>query len=556
MPAPTITIPVTTNPITGREQTSVERINQAVNAGLAELYSEAAETFATSAGLAAEAGARAVAVGAVSEGVYRASLWQFLGDSATPISNPPMTATESGRVLSHATGAATLEDVYLANLWQFLGDGETDDPPLIASRNGRVLLSVSTLAGGSADAALNPVIWVRTDDGQSNGEGAAYASRSVVYGTTDPLMLTMRRGTNADPWLGMATAGGTSLQLDGDTITSIGPMVPQELNLSGTLAGEAAARTLIARTGQRVLTLSNAEGGQSIFNLLPGAPAGFYADANIETWMTRAQAVKPAGSALRYATMLMVQGETNRSEANLGALHHQYQQAQQEKAARIWGQTEAIRMISWQFSSTPATGGGATGFVGAQSILDFAIAHDADAAIRHKVFFCGGPTYQFPWAVDYLHQSSIGHAMRGEMADAIDRRIDSEGFFLPLYPVSAAVTGANQITVIMSETCEDATDTHVAAVANLGVGLTGAAVSGVSVSGNAVTITTSDPASGATLVGFGAQRHSEPRTQETIPRTNIRAARPLGAYSPTLAPQSAGGLIRNWCSHRVIPITA
>jgi hypothetical protein len=100
----------------------------------------------------------------------------------------------------------------------------------------------------------------------------------------------------------------------------------------------------------------------------------------------------------------------------------------------------------------------------------------------------------------------------------------------------------------MSEPVEVATDANVAAITNHGLGLTGGTISAVSVSGAEILITTTGAASGATAVGIARNFQTDPRTEANIPRSNIRAVRPLGAYS-------WGGLIRAWACHQSIGVS-
>lgn len=199
-------------------------------------------------------------------------------------------------------------------------------------------------------------------------------------------------------------------------------------------------------------------------------------------------------------------------------------------------------MISWQPSSF-TTG------TGALSILSH-----AQSVREAGTFYCGGPTYGFPFEVAgheaeavYLHNSSRGHAMRGELAAAIVRRVETDGTYMPLHAVSARVTGANQISVTLSEAAELATDAVVTAIADHGITLTGGTIASVSVAGDQLVITTTGAASAVSAVRFGLTGQTSPRTAANVPRTNIRATRPLGTYS-------WGGLIRAWACHQSIDV--
>lgn len=410
-----------------------------------------------------------------------------------------------------------------------------DRAPLVLTPTGRVITSVVATARSLSEAVWR--IW--TNGGQSNGEGQAGSGVALVYPYTQRNLMTWQRGSSADQWLGLVTTGGDSLTLEGSTITGIGPLVPQiaPSGSHGTTSAEAMARRALGMGAPPILTWSNAEGGQDIADLLPGAALPAHGFANIVTALTRAQALKPAGVRLVYDWTIWQQGESDTGNAGLGALHDQYRGALQAQARTILGQTEALRMISLQPSSFGTS-------AAARSILQYALDYRDDG-----LFLCGGPTYGYPWSSDYLHQTSLGHAMAGEAAAAIIARFEVEGRYLPLYAVAATVTGANQITLTMSEEVEAATDSVVTAIANLGLTLTGGTIAAVQVTGRQILITTTGAASSVTAVNIGLTGHGDTRAAETIPRTNIRAVRPLGALS-------AGGRISAWACHQSINIGA
>jgi hypothetical protein len=471
---------------------------------------------------------------------FLASLWRFSGEYEDGLPAQPATVAEDGRVLTWALATPVDPGVaFAAALWQFTGDyAAGDDVPSIVTEDGRILLSGQWPVGATA-GAVGGLVRAIIDTGQSNAEGRSGDATSVVYGAgAVSSLLTLQRGTEADTWQGQATGGGDSIELDGATITALGPLAPQIAGTGthGTCASEGCARALM-RDGGAFAVWSDAEGGQYIGNLMPAAPPGYFAFANAVTKLSRAAALLPAGARLEVGWLLMAQGESDTGRADLGAEHDALRADYSSAAQAALGLAGAVRMISTQ----PSSFGEETG---ALSILSQAL-DVADAGL----FFCGGPTYGFPWSSDYLHHASLGHAMRGELCAAIIRRVESEGAYLPLHMQAASVTGPAEITVTMSEPVVlDADDANVAAVANAGISLTGGTPAGVTVSGDRIIITTTGSAAAVTAVGIALSGHSGTRTPATIPRSIIRARRGLGVYS-------FGGPIKAWACHQQIQIS-
>ncbi|QPM89390.1 hypothetical protein [Pseudooceanicola algae] len=371
-------------------------------------------------------------------------------------------------------------------------------------------------------------IW--TNDGQSNAEGTANDDRSIVFpGALEfahrPSMLMTAA---KDVWLGMATSGGASVELASDAITGVTDLVDtiSAADKHGTISVSAAARAHAAAGHAafgdwvpNILAWSNAEGGEFIASMLDGAPAGEYYAANMTTVLT---SIADLSISAVYDWMLMQQGESDPATPTLGVNHNLLRAQTQAKAQAILGQQTPVRMVSTQASSFYNSS------AGCRSILDEALA-DTDG-----VFFCTGPSYIFPWSdYDFLHNTSVGHAMRGEMEQAAIYRIEQGLGWLPLHMVSASFTGANEVTVTLSEDAESVTGWLVdeAGLANSGIALVGATVSGVAVAGDELIITTSDAASGATAVQAAMVGHGAgPRAQATIPRSTIRAVEQTGTF--------------------------
>ncbi|QPM90116.1 hypothetical protein [Pseudooceanicola algae] len=371
-------------------------------------------------------------------------------------------------------------------------------------------------------------IW--TNDGQSNAEGTANDDRSVVF--PGPLEFAHRPSmlmtAAKDVWLGIATSGGASVELASDAITGVTDLVDtiSAADKHGTISVSAAARAHAAAGHAalgdwvpNILAWSNAEGGEFIASMLDGAPAGEYYAANMTTVLT---SIADLSISAVYDWMLMQQGESDPATPTLGVNHNLLRAQTQAKAQAILGQQTPVRMVSTQASSFYNSS------AGCRSILDEALA-DTDG-----VFFCTGPSYIFPWSdYDFLHNTSVGHAMRGEMEQAAIYRIEQGLGWLPLHMVSASFTGANEVTVTLSEDAESVTGWLVdeAGLANSGIALVGATVSGVAVAGDELIITTSDAASGATAVQAAMVGHGAgPRAQATIPRSTIRAVEQTGTF--------------------------
>jgi hypothetical protein len=362
-----------------------------------------------------------------------------------------------------------------------------------------------------------------TSDGQSNAEGQAQelaVALRRLYAYPDRLLMS-----NLGPWLGQATVNGASVELNPALFTGFTPLGD---SLSGAGHGTLEVASAALANAQRadtatggwqpnLLVWSNAEGGQTIANLLSGAPGGFYAFANRVAAVTKAATLAAAlGKRLVYRWMFMAQGESDPSDAALGSKHESYRA---QTLAAIPAQAEPLRMLSAQMSSFFSSS------AGARSILDYAIANYA----AYGNFWCVGPTYHLAFASDYLHQSSVGHDLQGEYFEAAARQIERTGTYKPLHMTEAHVTGTNEITVTLSEAATDDTSWQVAAIANKGIAVVGRTVSAVSVVGSSMIITTTTAAAGATAVQAAMVGHTpSTRTAATIPRSTIRSVASLG----------------------------
>lgn len=466
---------------------------------------------------------------------------------SSPLVHPSELAAEAtARTAAVTAVAADLADAaFQANLGRFIGTGSAADTiPTHVSVDNKVVGRLSPAA-----SVVRRLIDVLIGVGQSNEKGQVGAGRALVYGATPkPGILTLLRGSAADVWIGLVgvTGGGASVELVGASFTGLGLLVPQiaATDAHGTTPIESMARKWQdlreARTGvvPDVIAFTVAEGGQSIANLQKNPPAGFYGYANMVTALQRAFDLRPLTSDLRARFLPMCQGESDTGLATLGAMQDAIRTDFQADARAITGQDDPVRMISWQPSSFQGTSN-----TGARSILDYALANQGAG-----LFFCAGPTYPFAFSSDFLHQSSQGHALRGEMGASIADIILSTGAFLPLHIVSASVTGANQITVQLSEPAAVETNSVVTAVENLGITATGGTITNISVAGSSLVLTTAGAASSVTAIRSGHVGQASPRTAEAIPRTNIRSVASIGVFS-------TGTPMRKWLTHRSIPIT-
>ena len=369
---------------------------------------------------------------------------------------------------------------------------------------------------------------VITEDGQSNGEGQAGSGAQALVASARYEHLRML-GTAIWTLPNQATSGGNSLPLNGAAVTEFSAL-RDSVASSGTHASTALAGMLRAQMAAAehesdwlpdLVGWNNAEGGQAMASLLPSAPEGRYAFANAIIRLQRAQALKPEGVRLVYRWMLMMQGEGNSGTATLGELHEAYRAAMEVQAHLILGQSDPLRMMTWQPSSFYAT------TTGARSLLDYHLAH----AQTFGTYWCAGPTYIYPWTSDYLHNSSLGHLMRGEFARQIINAVEKTGAWHPLHMVSAEVSGEYQITVTLSEPAMIDLNWLVAPNDHAGITIPGRTVAHVSVSGTTMTILVAEAAAGATTVEAALAGHAGSRNAATIPRSTVRSIASMGRWS-------------------------
>lgn len=503
------------------------------------------------------------------EAAFRRAMWQVVyADDGSEI-EVYLALAEDGGALATAPLTDTGDAGTAANLAPYISSGELwvtggkgparllNSAATWVACQPHYKVAVGVRSDGEARAVgeSGNVYWtfeisIITADGQSNGEGQAHLQvlAEAIYDSNPwpARYQTLEVNGGDDVWLGLTTGGAASTALNGSDVTGYVPLRSQVIGTYGTNLVEAAVRAILADaetdTGYvpRVLVWSNAEGGQNINNLLEAAggdPSTYHGFENIVTALTRAQALKPAWARLVYRWMLINQGESNTGTSNLGDLHDQYRSEVEAQAQSILGQSEPLRALTFQPSSFESTAAGVI------SILAYCIANAGD-----RLIFCAGPTYWYAWSDDFLHHPSAAHAKSGELCAAAMQLIENGETWLPLYVVSATVTGANEVTVTFSEDVEEATTDVVTAISNLGMQLIGATISGYTLSGDTAVLTTSNAASGATELRLGMSGQTDPRTEAAVPRTNIRSLASYGTHGD-------GDPIKKWLCHDRVTIS-
>lgn len=500
---------------------------------------------------------------------------------------PLITDTKNGVVLgydlnnrsligvgSSGGGAATSDDPSLVGyitgggeLWAVGGTGDdrlvNNDATLtwdaVQSVGGSLQTIVTTSAGEklvrrvAADTGnlfFDGQITILMAYGQSNGEGQARSDGVANLFPSNPYPGKLRMPATPDMnvWLGQATTGGTSIELLPDQITGLTDLIGSiaSTGTHGTTAIEGFAHALMGAAVSEcygympeLIVWTGAEGGQSIANLMNDAPAGKYGFDNVVTAVERIMDFKPAGKRVVFGWIEMSQGEANSSDAALGSKHDLVRQQIEDAIQPITGQSQPVRMVSWQMSNFRSSS------VGMRSILTHALSVVEDFG----TFWCGGPTYPYDFSSDFTHHTSVGHRKRGELMRAVVMRVERGLQWVPLHVVSASITGTNEITAILSENASIATTDAVQAIANAGIVVPGKTVRGVTITGgNQLKITTSEAAAGATIVEVGMNLQADEGDIANVPRTNIRSTASYGTYFD-------GETIRKWCCHAEVSIS-
>lgn len=395
-----------------------------------------------------------------------------------------------------------------------------------------------TAVVGIGSGELFPLdrVAIMVDNGQSNAPGqAGTSSRSVVYGQlySYPDRVLMPASAANNVWMGTPTQGGASTELLASSITGLarlrGSIAPT--NQHGTIGVEAAARRWSTRAAAscggyvpKMVVFSVGEGGQSIANMGKSPPAGFFNFANLRTALQRTvSALALTGERADFSRLNWQMSETDSGDSALGQKTYDLLKSYQTEFYPITGQTVPLRMMASQMSSFRGGGNQAVRSILAKALEVYAQWGD---------FFCTGPTYPYPFHTDYLHQSSLGHAMQGEFFEAAISQVEKTGHWKPLHMRSAARLGSTQIVVQLSEAATIDASWLVAAIENAGITVTGTTVSAVEVNGSQMTLTVADAAA-ATQVNAALVTHPSTgdRAAATVPRSTIRSTASIGQWS-------------------------
>lgn len=499
----------------------------------------------TTAQLAAKADAAALA--AAEERVYFADLFNFTADGAA--NAPPRISGDDHAVPTAAISApAAAGAMVIARIID--GDLAASSPVsdgilnadagktwLGAQGGDKVIGTFGLGTGETQTVSVGPSgdcypafgTTLRLAVGQSNAAGSQGGPASL-YRTEypDPVHLLMMAHDDHHVWVGRPGDPDAA----GPEFTGTEALRGAVTGNYGNCAVESAvlrlwdrARADFASWRPRIIAANAAVGGRTIEDLSEGGQGTAW--ANLVAALEAAWQYRPAGERLVLDWLHMHQGESNTALATLGAAHDQFRAALEAETARIFGQTQPVRMVSWQ----PASYGVSAA---ARSILT----HFQTVRAERGTFWCGGPSYPFPFGPDFLHHDALGHEMRGEMEDEIIRRIDRDGSYDPLTMLQAVRSGASQITVTLSHPALiDTTDPVVQPVAQAGIGVVGGTVTAVTVDGTQMILTTAGAASAVSAVTAAGQTQTTPRSAGAIPRTNIRSIAPLGHYRTGAAMQ-------------------
>lgn len=404
-------------------------------------------------------------------------------------------------------------------------------------------LASSLSAGLSWSAEASPTVLGMIEYGQSNSEGQAMKSAAVLH-TDYPKELRMPETASGNVWLGQATVGGRSFEAD--AVTGLAPLRGTMGSAShGTTAGESMVLRLVApvasqsgRAGQEIVLFNVAEGGQAIRNLAQDAKPQYFGFRNLKR-VTEAVNAALQREHKRYVVpvVIMAQGESDAKQRRLGPLQEQVRSEIESTIREITGQREPVWLLTVQPSSFQAN---------SEGVCSILAQHELSLT-RGGSYFCLGPTYNFPFAYDFLHSTSQGHDMRGELYAVAYQTLQREGRWDVLRAISAKVVQPNQILVKLSEAAEvEHLDTSLP-LPRLGVDLTGGDIVSVQVENDGILITTEGPAASVQAVRFGLDGHGEKRSAETIPRTSIRSSAAYGRYRN-------GTAIRKWLCHQELEL--
>lgn len=364
--------------------------------------------------------------------------------------------------------------------------------------------------------------------GQSNSEAQALDGAAVLR-VAYPAGLRMPRTASNNVWLGQATVGGRSAEAD--AVTGLAPLHGAMGSAThGSTAGESMVLRLAQASPQEIVLFNVAEGGQAIRNLARDAGPQFFGFRNLQrTAAAVHQSLQGEGKAYTVRVVVMAQGESDAADSQLGELQEQVRTEIETAIKAITAQREPVWLLTVQPSSFQQH---------AEGVCSILAQHQQGGA-----YFCLGPTYNFPFARDFLHHTSVGHDMRGELYAVAYQALLRDGRWEVLAARSAQVVQPGRILVQLSEAAQVAHVLPDAPLPHLGVSLEGGQIETVQLDGDQLWITTRGAAAEVRAVLLGLDGHGAQRTQASIPRTSICSAREYGAYRN-------GTPIRKWLCHQ------
>lgn len=368
--------------------------------------------------------------------------------------------------------------------------------------------------------------------GQSNAEGQALDGAAVLR-RDYPAGLRMPRTASHNVWLGQATVGGRSFAAD--AVTGLMPLQGAMGSAThGSTAGESMVLRLAQAAPQEIVLFNAAEGGQAIRHLARDASAQFFGFRNVERTVSAIhQQLQNEHKDYVVRIIIMAQGESDAALAQLGAWQEQVRAELESAIQAITAQQEPVWLLSCQPSSFQQH---------AQGVCSILTRHAQGGR-----YVCLGPTYNFPFARDFLHHTSIGHDMRGELYAVAYQSLLRTGRWQVLSAIDAQVVQPDRILVRLSEAAAVEQVLAHAPLAQLGIALEGGDIAQVALDGTALSITTRGAAAKVTAVRIGLEGHGAQRTQASIPRTSVRSVLHYGYYRD-------GTPIYKWLCHQYLPL--
>lgn len=376
--------------------------------------------------------------------------------------------------------------------------------------------------------AAQPVVLGVIEYGQSNSEGQALNGAAVLRSNYPPA-LRMPQTVSNNVWLGQATVGGRSFEAD--AVTGLAPLHGAMGSAThGSTAGESMVLRLAQTAPQQIVLFNAAEGGQAIRNLARDADPKYFGFRNLQrTAAAVHQYLQSEHKDYVVRVVIMAQGESDAAQARLGEWQEQVRAEIEAAIKAITGQHEPVWLLTVQPSSFQQQADGVCAILARHA--------------QGGAYFCLGPTYNFPFARDFLHHTSIGHDMRGELYAVAYQSLLRDGRWQVLSATGAQVVQPDRILVRLSEAAEVQQVLADAPLAQLGIGLEGGEIAALQLDGDQLWISTRGAAAEVRAIRIGLDGHGEQRQQATIPRTSIRSAQQYGEYRD-------GTPIRKWLCHQ------